>query len=121
MTKKTEWIFACNANGSTIPTLIRFVTDKSSDEIQQNYSDNAYDDKSGKVAVSLWYCDEYTEEYSNYGHECADCGWASKSAYDIDNPVLKVLNLDAIPVVDLDVELKKPKVKDTGYYDGWVW
>jgi hypothetical protein len=115
---KTEWVFACNADGSTIPTLIRFATSKSPDEIQQNYSDNSYDDESGKVAVSLWYCDEYTEEYSNYGHECMD--WASKNAYDLDDPALKVLNLDAIPVVDLDVELKKPKVKDTGYYD-WVW
>ena len=53
--------------------------------------------------------------------ECADCGWASKSAYDLNDSVVKVLNLDAIPVVDLDVELKKPKVNDTGDYDGWVW
>ena len=67
---KTEWIFACNADGDTIPTLIRFVTDKSCDEIQKNYHNNSYDDESGKVAVSLWYCDEYTEDYSNYGHEC---------------------------------------------------
>lgn len=113
------WIFACNADGGTIPTLIRFVTDKSSDEIQKNYSDNSYYDGSGKVAVSLWYCDEYTEKYSHYGHECAD--WASKDAYDLNDPALKVLNLDAIPIVDLDVELKKNKVEDTGDYNGWVW
>lgn len=119
MTTKTEWIFACNADGDTIPTLIRFVTNKSSDEIKHNFSDNSYFDESGKVAVSLWYCDEYTKEYDNYGHECADV--ASKCAYDLNDPVLKVINLGVIPVVDLDVELKKPKVNDTGYYDGWVW
>lgn len=119
--KKTEWIFACNADGGTIPTLIRFVTNKSSEEIQKNYSDNTYGDKTGKVAVSLWYCDEYTEEYDNYGHECTDYGWASKDAYDLDDPAVKVLNLDAIPVVDLDVELNKDKVNDTGDYDGWIW
>lgn len=119
MTTKTEWIFACNANGHTIPTLIRFVTDKSFEEIQKNHSENSYLDKSGKIAVSLWYCDEYTKEYSHYGHECAD--WASKDVYDINDPAVKVLNLDAIPVVDLDVELKKNKVKDTHDYDGWVW
>lgn len=116
---KTEWIFACNADGDTIPTLIRFVTDKSCDDIQKNHSDNSYDDESGKVAVSLWYCDEYTEDYSNYGHECAN--WASKSAYDLNDPALKVLNLDAIPVVDLDKIMVGQKVRDTGLYDGWVW
>lgn len=115
---KTEWVFACNANGGTIPTFIRFVTNKSSDEIKKNYSENSYSDETGKVAVSLWYCDEYTEEYSNFGHECAD--WASREAYNLDDPELKVLNLDAIPVVDLDIEFKKNKVNDTGYYD-WVW
>jgi hypothetical protein len=115
----TEWIFACSADGRTIPTLIRFVTNKSSDEIKKNFSANSYFDKSGKIIVSLWYCDEYSEEYSKYGPECLD--WASKCAYDLDDPELKVINLDAIPVVDLDVVFSKPKIKDTGYYGELIW
>lgn len=116
---KNEWIFVSNAAGSVIPTFIRFVTNKSNEEIKEKFGSNAYYDDKGKTAVSLWYCDEYTNEYSNFGQECAD--WAGAYAHDINDPDLTFIKVDAIPVVDLDLELKKTKLNDTGDYDGWVW
>jgi hypothetical protein len=115
----TEWIFAFNSEGGVIPDFIRFVTKKTKDEIK-NYSDNTYYDNTGMGLLSIWYCDEYTEDHDGLGHKIVNKG-GTYGVYEMNDEILERFNLESIPVVDLDVVFSKPKIKDTGYYGELIW
>lgn len=122
---KTEWIFAFNANGHIIPSFIRFVTNKSPDEIKSKFGENSYSDESGRSAVSIWYCDEYTtdswqDKYGDVGREVANFS-ATFDSYDLNHPDLEIINTDMIPTVDLDAVMTGKKTRDTSHYEGWSW
>ena len=124
-TTKNEWIFAFSADGRTIPNFIKFVTNKSPEEIKAKYGDNGYYDTKGRTAVSIWYCDEYTSndwqsEHGDVGHEVANSA-AFYYDYNLDDPALEIIKTDMIPVVDLDKAMAGKKTRDTGDYDGWNW
>ena len=116
-TTKNEWIFAFSQDGDVLPGFIRFATNKTIEEIQKNYGgDNNYGCDDGRLLVSVWYCDEYTEEHKYLGHNLVNHG-ASCGVYEVNDERLNFTNANTIPTVDLDVAMSKPVINDTGDYD----
>jgi len=117
MTNKNEWFFLFN-DGGVLPTFIRFTTNKTNDEIKKNYggNNNYCSNDDGRLLVSVWYCDEYTSDYNELGHDLVNHG-ASCGVYDANDKRLNFLNAKTIPTVDLDDVMSQPVVNDTGYYD----
>jgi hypothetical protein len=120
-TTKNEWIFAFSQDGNVLPNFIRFTTNKTNEEIQENYGFDAFrhnygSDEEGKLLVSVWYCDEYTEENKHLGHNLINHG-ATCGVYDVSDESLNIINTKMIPTVDLDVAMSQPAINDTGDYD----
>lgn len=119
--KNTEWIFVFNYDGGVLPTFIKFVTNKTKDEIKKNYGgDNSYGDDTGMGLLSIWYCDEYTEEYRHLGHNLVNHG-ATYSVYEPNDKRLTNCKTDSIPTVDLDVVFSSDPINDTGDYGDMDW
>lgn len=118
MNPTTEWIFMFNYDGGVLPNFIRFITNKTKEEIEKNYGgDNNYLSKDdGRLLVSVWYCDEYTEEYNRLGHNIVNHG-DNCGVYDTNDQRLKLVNVSTIPTVDLDIVMSQPAIRNTGDYD----
>ena len=115
-TTKNEWFFVFN-DGGVLPTFIRFTTNKTNEEIKKNYGgDTNYGCDDGRLLVSVWYCDEYTEEYKHLGHDIVNHG-ANCGVYDVNDESLNIINTKMIPTVDLDDVFSKQLVNDTGDYN----
>jgi hypothetical protein len=119
---KNGWIFVFTYDPSPLPTFIRFVTSKTKDEIKKNFggNNNYCSSDDGRMLVSVWYCDEFSEEYKHLGHNLVNHG-ANCTVLDENDPLLDKIKKETIPTVDLDVVLKKPKVYDAEGYDDMVW
>jgi hypothetical protein len=120
--KNTEWIFAFNTNFQCeIPTLIRFETNKTLEEIKLYCPDNNYyDDQTGLAFVSIWYCDEYSKFYDYVGRKIAN-GDANYRIYNPDHEELQIIKLEYFPAIDLDKEFKSNKINETGDYGRMIW
>ena len=119
---KNEWIFAFSYEGGVLPNFIRFTTNKTNDEIKKSHGgDNSYcNNDDGRLLASVWYCDEYTEEYKHLGHNIVNHGDTCE-VYDVNDERLNILNIKTIPTVDLDVAFSKALVNDTGDYSDLTW